>query len=270
MTTEEWRAFFAPYSHIVLVANSESVKPEQLRTEFPPDTLFVFFNKVYKVLDAGFDAPCLLVARSGMMGANIVHRREVKDVLAFFRTERFLGVLNLRGETSERLSASSAFEGATVRHLDLVDALSGRYPAGKFPTSGFALTLWLMDIGLSARVVLAGFSAKRSEKWKVFDVHDWSFEQIYLRIRAGRGDITMHGQTNASRITALFNALPDVPQTEILAHAADVLANRLDDANQNIDRLMSLTKLHRAIDNFFRGLRPKTRKERYLAARKDG
>jgi len=262
---EEWRAFFSPYSHIVLIGNSEAAQPEQLLQTYPPATLFVFFNKVYKVLDSGFDAPCLLIARSGMMGANIVHRREVADVLKFFQTERFLGIVNVRVDGSEALSPTSAFNGATVRHLDLRDILGQTYPSGKFATSGFALTLWLLGLGLPGKVVLAGFSAKRSDKWKVFDVHDWNFEQIYLAVRARRGDIAMLGRFEATPIETLIKALPDVAPVEILAEANEVLARRLDDANQQIDKLMSITKLQRSIYNFFASLKPKTRKQRYLA-----
>lgn len=266
---EEWRAFFSPYSHIVLIGNSEAAQPEQLRQTYPSTTLFVFFNKVYKVLDAGFDAPCLLISRSGTMGANIVHRREVADVLKFFQTDRFLGIVNVRVDGSETLSPASAFNGATVRHLDLRDILGQTYPSGKFATSGFALTLWLLGLGLPGKVVLAGFSAKRSDKWKVFDVHDWNFEQIYLAVRARRGDITMLGRYEATPIETLMKAMPDVAPVEILAEANEVLARRLDDANQQIDKLMSITKLERSVYNFFASLKPKTRKQRHLAKQAD-
>jgi hypothetical protein len=266
---EEWRAFFSPYSHIVLIGNSEAAEPEQLRQTYPPSTLFVFFNKVYKVLDAGFDAPCLLIARSGKVDANIVYRREVSDVLKFFQTARFLGIVNVRVDGAERLSPISAFEGAAVRHLDLCDILGQTYPSGKIASSGFALTLWLLRLGLPGKVVLAGFSAKRSERWKLFDVHDWNFEQIYLAVRARRGDITMLGRYEATPIETLMKAMPDVPPVEILAEANEVLARRLDDANHQIDRLMLVTRLQRNIHNFFARLKPKTRQQRQLAKQGD-
>ncbi|MBX5175040.1 3-deoxy-manno-octulosonate cytidylyltransferase, partial [Rhizobium lentis] len=34
--------------------------------------------------------------------------------------------------------------------------------------------------------------------------------------------------------------------------------------NSQIDRLMSVTKFIRAVDNFFRRFKPKTRKQRFL------
>ena len=62
-------------------ATATELNLSSLSRALPETSLFVFFNKVYKVLDKSFDRPSLLVARSGTSGANIVHRKEVKDVL---------------------------------------------------------------------------------------------------------------------------------------------------------------------------------------------
>jgi hypothetical protein len=51
--------------------------------------------------------------------------------------------------------------------------------------------------------------------------------------------------------------------------AAEVLSERLDNANGQIDRLMSVTKSIRAIENFFRRFKPKTRKQRFLEKSKE-
>ncbi len=237
----------------------------ELQKLFPPTTLFVFFNKVYKVLDGTFDRQSMLVARSGMMGANIVHRREVKDVLGFFPTSHFLGVLNVRVAASENFSPGATFEGAHVKHLDLTEQLQGRYPGGKIATSGFALTLWLRSLDLKADVALAGFTAKRSAKWKVFDVHDWTFEQVCLRVWARHNEIKMLGHGEDNRAAALSRMLPDIDPLEITMESAAVLADRLDGANEQIDRLTSATKLQQNLLAWFRRIRPKTRKQRYLA-----
>ncbi|MDX3929354.1 MAG: 3-deoxy-manno-octulosonate cytidylyltransferase [Shinella sp.] len=260
---EEWKAFFGRYPHIVLVANSESVDLETLRKTLPQTSLFIFFNKVYKVLDRPFAGNALLVSRSGTMGANIVHRREAAEVLAFFPNEGFLGVLNVRAATEERFSPKPAFGNVEVRHLDL-SPLMDFYPAGKIATSGFALALWLSKLGLESRVHLAGFSARRSEKWKLFPVHDWTFEQVFLRLFARSGRLTIGGGTDASSYSAFARHFPDIQPSEIALTAAEVLAERLDGANLQIDRLMSVTKVIRSLDNFFRRLKPKTRKEIFL------
>ena len=141
-SAEDWRSLLERFSHIVLVANSDAVNLPRLRAELPAGTtLFVFFNKVYKVLDAPFTGNALLVARSGTMGANIIHRREVADVLKFFSGDGFLGIMNLRVSDEERLSPAADFGGAPAGHVDLAGFFSDFYPAGKMPTSGFGLAL---------------------------------------------------------------------------------------------------------------------------------
>lgn len=269
LTPEAWKALLSRYSHIVLVANSEAVDFERLRFELPETALYVFFNKVYKVLDEPFVGNAVLVARSGVMGANIVHRREVTDVLRFFTGGDFLGIVNVRVATEENFSEESRFEGAKARHLDLTQILGDLYPVGRIATSGFALALWLADLQLPGKIVLAGFSAKRSEKWKVFDVHDWTFEQIFLRLFARMGTISMMGGVDASPYSSLAKRFPQVPPIEIAMTAAEVLSERLDNANGQIDRLMSVTKSIRAIENFFRRFKPKTRKQRFLEKSKE-
>jgi hypothetical protein len=264
VTAESWRDLLERFSHIVLVANSDAVDLPKLRSELPGTALFVFFNKVYKVLDEPFSGSALLVARSGTMGANIIHRREVDDVLKFFPGPDFLGIMNLRVNDDERLSRAADFNGAPAGHVDLADFFTDFYPAGRLPTSGFALALWLSDLKLSGTVLLCGFTARRSEKWKVFSVHDWTFEQVFLRLFSRLGKITIQGGAETSPYAALARRFPDVPPAEIALVAAEVLSERLENANNQIDRLMSVTKVLRSLDNFFRRLRPKTRKERFL------
>lgn len=259
---EGWRAFFSRFSDIVLVGNSYLADPATLASMFPPSTLFVFFNKVYKVLDSSFDRTSLLVARSGSMGANIVYRREVSDVLRYFPKDRFEGVLNIKAAPSERFSPIADFAAANAFHVDLAPRLEGRYPADKIATSGFALIMWLQDLGIRSNIVLAGFSGKRSEKWKVFDVHDWTFEQIYLRLCARHNKIAIVDNSATARALMLSKCLPEVPRDHIFQEMFEVLSERLDGANSQIDRLMSITKLHRSLDTWFRRFRPKTRKER--------
>ncbi len=262
---DEWRQFFSSFSHIVLVGNSDRTEPFQLKEMFPESSLFIFFNKVYKVLNKSFDRPSLLVARSGTSGANIVHRKEVKDVLSFFPKENLVGIVNIRVAPSERFSPKSAFEGAKVYHLDLTAAMED-YPSLKIPTSGFALTLWLRDLQPAAEIVLAGFSGMRGETWKVFNVHDWTYEQVFLRLCAKKGEITaLNQEDGVTRTAALLKSFPDVPATELLMEMTEVLAERLDSANGQIDRLMSVTKFQRGLDTLFRRIRPKTREERNQA-----
>ncbi|MGO7675487.1 3-deoxy-manno-octulosonate cytidylyltransferase, partial [Rhizobium ruizarguesonis] len=81
--------------------------------------------------------------------------------------------------------------------------------------------------------------------------------QIFLRLFARMGSISMVGGVNASPYSALDKRFPEVPPIEIAMTAAEVLSERLDNTKRQIDRLMSVTKFIRAVDNFFRRFKPK-------------
>jgi hypothetical protein len=255
-TSQDWARLFAPYSHIVLVANSDKVDAAALKDSFPADTLFVFFNKVYKVLSKPFEGQSILICRGQPKGANIVYRGEVADVLKFFPQERFAGIVNARFAAEEKLNAAADFGGAPVAHLDLVGYCNDFYTEGKVPTSGFAIALWLAEMRLPGRIVLAGFSARRSEKWRVVSVHDWSFEQTFLRLFARLGKISVYGGVGTNAYAKLTERFPEIDQSAIALAAAEVLSERLGNTDGEVDKLISLTNVLRDIDNFFRGLRP--------------
>ncbi|MGV1838507.1 3-deoxy-manno-octulosonate cytidylyltransferase [Rhizobium rhizogenes] len=256
-TGEEWRSILTAFSHIVLVANSDTVDIGSLQAQYPPTALFVFFNKVYKVLDRPFLGHSLLISRGQPRGANIVYRGEVGEVVKFFPREYFLGIMNIRLGLEEKLNPAADFQGAPTGHLDLVGFCGDLYTEAKTPTSGFALALWLSDLKLPGAIVLAGFSAKRSEKWRVVSVHDWSFEQTFLRLFARLGKITIHGGVSANAYTRLAERFSEVPSAEISLAVAEVLSERLGNTDAQVDKLISLTNVIRSTDNFLRRLRPK-------------
>jgi hypothetical protein len=253
---KDWRALFAAFTHVVLVANSDEVRIEDIQGSFPETTLFVFFNKVYKVLDKPFTGHALLISRGQPRGANIVYRGEVGEVVKFFPGDRFLGIMNLRMHASEKLNTAEDFENTPTGHLDLVGFCSDFYPEDKMPTSGFGMALWLSDLELPGSIVLAGFSARRSEKWRVVSVHDWTFEQVFLRLFAQLGKISIYGGIARNAYAALAKRFPDIPASQISLAIADVLSERLGNANAEIDKLISLTNFIRAFDNFSRRLKP--------------
>nr|WP_246451073.1 3-deoxy-manno-octulosonate cytidylyltransferase [Rhizobium paranaense] len=256
-TADEWRSVLAAFSHIVLVANSDAVDIGSLQQQFPSSALFIFFNKVYKVLDRPFHGHSLLISRGQPRGANIVYRGEVGDVVKFFPKEYFLGIMNIRLGREEKLNPAADFQGAPTGHLDLVGFCSDFYTEGKTPTSGFAMALWLSDLKLPGAIVLAGFSAKRSEKWRVVSVHDWTFEQTFLRLFARLGKIVIHGGVSLNPYIRLAERFCEVPPAEIALAAAEVLTERLGNTDAEVDKLISLTNVIRSTDNFLRHLRPK-------------
>lgn len=256
-TTEQWRALFSTFSHIILVANSDEVNIKELQAEYPQTALFVFFNKVYKVLGEQFTGRSLLISRAQPRGANIVYRQEVADVVKLFAPQEFLGIMNIRLAASERLNTSSDYLGTPTGHLDLTDFCADFYPQAKVPTSGFAIALWLVDQALPAEIVLAGFSAKRSEKWRVVAVHDWTFEQVFLRLFARVGKLTMYGGIATNSYLSLASRFPELPASEISSTIAEVLSSRLSHTDAQVDKLISLTNVLRSIDELLRRLKPK-------------
>lgn len=253
---EEWRQLFSPYSHIVLVANSAAVDVAALSAEYPPTALFVFFNRVSKVLNQPFRGHALLVARGQPRGSNIVYRGEVEEVLSFFETANFLGIMNIRLNAQERLNTAADFRNAPTGHLDLLGHFDDFYTASKTPTSGFAVTVWLSELRLASIIALAGFSARRTQQWRVVSVHDWTFEQVFLRMMARLDRIAIHGGVGVNAYHALATHFPEIDPAEIALTASEVLSERLSNTDSEVDKLISLTNFIRAADNLLRGLKP--------------
>ena len=263
---EDWRGFFGRYDRVVLVANSDAVDIHTVVAKHGDTALFVFFNKVYKVLSAPFGAPSLLVARSSPAGANIVYRREVADVLGYFQGDALIGVLGLTVGADENFSPASAYQGRRAGTLRLVEHFADFYPRTHLPTSGFALAIWLAET-CETEVHLEGFTARRSTQWKLFADHDWTFEQTCLRLLARAGRIHMDNVEPMNAYLELGRRFPEIETSAIAATAVEVLGNRLENASLAIDGLLSLTRFQGKLDRLLRRLKPKTRKQRQQEAR---
>lgn len=260
---ERWHRIFGRFGTIVLVANSDAVDVATLRSSYGESTLFVFFNKVYKVLDRRFQGPCLLVARSGPAGANIVYRREVPDVLRLVDGAGFLGICNLRAGRHERFSEPAEFGNACpVGHLDCAADLADFYPSTHVATSGFALALFLLELLPESRIVLAGFTARRSVRWKLFADHDWTFEQIVQRLLLRAGRLQSANAVPEDVLSPIARRFPELRNADVASVAAEVVAERLEGANLAIDDLLRLTRPQRRLDDALRRLKPRTRKQK--------
>jgi hypothetical protein len=255
-TRDDWRSLFASYPVIALVANSDEVDIDALRASLRGDTLFVFFNKVYKVLDRPFDGNSLLAVRSGTGGPNILTRGNVDHVVGYFPSDRFLGIMCVRAGTLEKVTAASAFGGVPTGQLDLTDYFTDFYPADHLPSTGFALAVWLCELDLGGEIVLAGFSAKRSDRWKIFDVHDWTFEQVAQRVLLRSGRLTIANAAKPHSYAAIMKRFPDIPAANISLATAEVLSERLESVNAEIDKLISTTSVNRSVEKFIRRLKP--------------
>jgi hypothetical protein len=258
----EWANLFSCFSHVVLVANSDDVRIGELQAAYPDTAIFVFFNKVYKVLDKPFTGRALLISRGQPRGANIVYRNEVADVLGLFSPDNFLGILNMRLSETEKLNQSADYLETPTGHLDLAGYCSAFYPDDKLPTSGFAMALWLADQKVSAEIVLAGFTGQRSDKWRVVSAHDWTFEQVFLKLLARQGNIVFHGGMAKSSYEILLQRFPEFPVSAISSTVAEVLSSRQNATEAQVDKLISITNVLRSFDNFLRGLKPRFLKKK--------
>lgn len=257
-TAEDWRPFFAAYKTIVLVANSDEVRIDELRASVPADALFVFFNRVYKVLDRPFEAvnDILLATRSGPNGPYIVRRNEVGQVVGSFRSDKFLGIMCLTAGRDERFTPASAFGGVPTGHLDLAGYFADFYPADHLPSTGFAMAVWLAELNPEAKIMLAGFSGKRSAQWKIFHVHDWTYEQTVQRLLIRAGRLSIANAAMPHSYAALLKRFPELAAADLSLAAAEILAERIEHVNQDIDKLIATTRVNRSVDNFIRGFKP--------------
>jgi hypothetical protein len=254
-TRDDWRSLFAAFPVIALVANSDEVDIDALRASLPRDTLFVFFNKVYKVLHRPFDGNSLLVARSGTGGSNIVSRGEVGKGVSYF-PPGFLGIMCMRAAGVDKVTPASAFGGIPTGQLDLTDYFTDFYPADHLPSTGFALAVWLCELDLGGKVLLAGFSARRSERWRVSEVHDWTFEQLVQRLLLRSGRLTIANVAKPQSYAAIMKRFPDIPAANISLTTAEILSERLENVNAEIDKLIATTSVNRAVEKFIRRLKP--------------
>ncbi|GGD90025.1 3-deoxy-manno-octulosonate cytidylyltransferase [Aureimonas endophytica] len=260
------KGFFAGFSAIVLVANSRDAAAVLAAPEIGERPIFVFFNRVYRILDAPFHRDCLLISRSTPVGSALVYRNELTEVLSLLEGPNFHGVLNMRARDKEVFSKPEEFRGVPAGFLDLETWAQRMYPAGqRWPSSGFALAVWLAQQNLPMPIYLSGFSGVREAEWRVFDSHDWTWEQIVLNLMYKNDRLRLFRAGNyfdrwPSR--ALMADFPEITPEELSTTAMEVLSHRLGGTNRVLDHIYSSLKPQLAIRDFLRRIRPPSRKKR--------
>jgi hypothetical protein len=241
------------YETVVLVANSEQAQGSGFERRWPGRTLYIFFNDARRVLQPGFDHDAVLVLRSGKEGPSVIRRHRLDAVARQFAAGRLKAIVNLVVDTTEQATDLAEQGGRPIQLLDLTAYFAKRYTGGKIPSSGYALALWLSD-QRQAPVVLCGFNALRSENWKVFDIHDWAFEQTSLRLAERSGRVAFEPNTHArpTALEALEAQHPNTNRTDLLAVHAETLAGRLEHTNLFVDRLWSVTRVNRFLRTLLR------------------
>lgn len=263
-TEAEWSAFFYGFETIVLVANSDDQRLGDILRDPPPKPLFVFFNKIDRVLDAPFPHDCALVTRCNTAGAEVVYRRRLPGMMRLLPAPYFKGVINLRAASRERLNRPNEFDDIPVGFLDLADFLESFYPAQHTASSGFAVATWLKHVRPDIDLRLTGFSGERGFKWKVFHIHDWAFEQTALRLMEKAGLLCNDVTREADPFPAFFRHFPQLDRPGARDEALLVLSEKLEKANKRIDKLISATAPLRLFYEGWRAVKWKSKKNRVL------
>lgn len=267
--TADPHAFFAEFDAIVLVANSKDAADVLSAPDIGVRPLFIFFNRVYRILDKRFERDCFLISRSSPVGASLVWRKEIDDVLGLLKGPNFHGILNVRAEKRERFSSVEEFKNNAVGFLDLVPWAERMYPVGRrMPSTGFALAIWLAQQKMGKPIYLSGFSGVRDAEWRVYDGHDWTWEQIVLHLFYKKGLLQnfksgkYYDDWPTENLLAEF---AEVTPQEFATTAAEVLSHRLAGTNRVIDSIFSSLRYQLAVRDFVRKLRPKSWKAKERA-----
>ncbi|GGF85393.1 3-deoxy-manno-octulosonate cytidylyltransferase [Rhizobium wenxiniae] len=263
---EEWQSFFSRFSHFVLVANSDDQTLDAIRSSYPDTALFIFFNRVNKVLKEPFVGNSILVTRSNQAGSELVYRDILGQMVALLPAPGFLGVMNMRTVEFERLMEPSQFKQAPAGTLDLAEYFHDLYPQEHTASSGFAMALWLYEHVPASKIVLTGFSATRGKKWKLFLVHDWVFEQSVLNLLAINDRLEFSGKTVRNPYARLLQRFPDLKTEDVLFASLQTLSMQLEGNKRHIDRLISVTAPLRFLYDGFKAMKRKSKKDRILAA----
>jgi hypothetical protein len=252
----------------VLVANSDEQSFDEIRPRYPESTLFVFFNYVNKVLTAPFTGNSLLVTRSSRVGSELVYNDTLGKMLELLPQPGFAGVMSMRVAALEHLTQPAEFGNVSAGVIDLCAYFQDFYPPDHTASSGFALAVWLCEKVPQAKVVLAGFSGRRGRKWKMFHIHDWTFEQSILQLLAGNDRLEMAGRVVVNPYKALSWHFPDIDISDVGLAAVQVLSERLENNNRQVDKLITITMPFRVVYNAVWGLRIRSKKDRLVKKRK--
>ncbi|MCV3764785.1 3-deoxy-manno-octulosonate cytidylyltransferase [Rhizobium sp. TRM95796] len=267
----EWSAFFSNFQTIVLVANSDDQRLSEILRDPPPKPLYVFFNKIDRVLDTPFPHDCVLVTRCNTAGSEVVYRRRLPGMMRLMPAPFFKGVINLRAASRERLNRPEEFDEIPAGFLDLTEFMESFYPPQHTASSGFAMTAWLKHVAPDIDVRLTGFSGERGFKWKVFHIHDWTFEQTALRLMEKGGLIRNDVPREQDPYPAFFRHFPQLDRDDARSEMLLVLSEKLEKANKRIDKLISATAPLRLFYDGWRAVKWKSKKNRVLdKIRKEG
>jgi hypothetical protein len=207
-----FRSLLQDYETITLVANNPSLKLDRLPAS-EEKQLFVFLNTAVPVQSVTrFDRDCIIL--SGL-SAKAVFSLKGDRVIGVDRIEpgRCKAVAVIRSKAYER----PELKNWTGPWFDLPADGPWTYPPGKGPSTGFtALNHLLRGKPGNAQLKLLGFTGRSSTRRKLNNAHDWVYEQLYIRMLAECGKVTLDDADPniMSEIDMLRRSFPEVSEDQ--------------------------------------------------------
>lgn len=260
-TRDDLLAVLRSYEAIALIGNSEGVKIDAIVRDLPERTLFIFFTGCAKVLNGPFPRDAMLchrLIRNGM--AFLKSQRHFDKAYSFFPQglKGECGIIADRGGEHGVALAEPRRSDLLPVVLDFDHAIGPVYPAGKMPTTGFAVALWLLGELPDAKIWLCGFTGVAGLEFHLYHDHDWTFEQTAFDLFQRSGRLSRH-ETKGIRaddgLGRLKQRFPEFSEGEIALVATEVLARRFGGMERQMAKLWSMTKVPRKIRGFFKRIR---------------
>jgi hypothetical protein len=199
-------ALIGAYDRIVLLANNPDVdlpaSPGAVRT------LYVFLNRAEPLAKVGqFDQDCLII--TGKSGPAVFSLEgERVPVLGRIAPGRCKAIAVLVTQRTD-LARPRNWDGPW---LQLQHRTPWPYPPAIPKSTGFIALNYLVHCAGGREIALAGFNGRGSTRRKLPARHDWVYEQLYIRLLAESGRITLvtDGGSARDQIELLRRAFPEI------------------------------------------------------------
>ncbi|TPP10789.1 hypothetical protein [Rhizobium glycinendophyticum] len=228
----DFKQILAGYDVIALVANNERIDVEQLATQMPERTLFVFFTGCEKILRRRFERDSALCHRlrnettflKGQKYFDMAHSLLPENLKAT------VGVIAGSGKAVVSEKPRQRQTNLTPFLIDFDYEFPGFYPEDRMPSTGFALAMWLIEHCRDAKIALCGFTGVAGVKYSVYPAHDWTFEQTLLELMNLDGRLfraeDRHKPGSGGSFARIKARYPQFSDAQIGLVASQVLASR--------------------------------------------
>jgi hypothetical protein len=211
-STRALRSVLADYETVTLVANNPKIRLDCLPAGEGRE-LFVFLNTGLPLHSlTGFDRDCIVI--SGM---------SLKQVFAL-KGDRVIALDHVAPGRCKAVVAirSRPYDTPPLKNwngcwLEIAAKGPWLYPGGKHPSTGFqAINYLLRAKPGNGQLKLLGFTGHSSTRRKLNNVHDWVYEQLFIRMLEESGKLTLTTEHDAapSEADMLRRAFPEVGEEQ--------------------------------------------------------